>query len=264
MSPVIDHPAVLALLCVLILWLFTRLGTLLASRIPGDNAESPSSSLALAALFTLLGLLIGITLATAAARNTQRQLYEQQEATAIRSAYIRAQLLARPQALAVRSLLAQYLSRRIAAYNATIIPHAAARQTDPQDPQTSALPPRLWQVVFVPTPARRVPASSLVMESLNTALNTRGYAQRAWSARIPDTDWLLLTLIAALACLLAGFALAPPPGAPATRSRFLILIPTLIAASFFLIDDLDQPSTGLLRTHPQSLETLARDLPRLP
>ena len=259
-SSVTNHPAVLAIVCLLILWLFTRFGIVLATRtagnhVPHPSAETSSSALALTASLTLLGLLIGMTLATAAARSTQRQLTEQQEAAAIRSAYIRAQLLNPPQSAAIRGLLAQYLTSRIATYSAASAPR-------PSDPETAAFPPRLWQVVLVPTPSRRIASSTLVISSLNLVLTSRAYARRAWSTRIPATDWLLLILLAALASLLAGFALPPAP--TAKRSRFLILLPTLIAASFFLIDALDLSAAGFIRPHAHALQTLATDLPRLP
>ena len=266
MSPLANHPAALAILCVLLLWLFTRFGSMLAAStasndvLPANTAASPTASLALAATLTLLGLLIGMTLATASTRSAQRQLYQQQEADAIRNAYIRAQLLTRPQSTQVRGLLSEYLSRRITAYNAT------APIPPPPESETVSLQPSLWRVVLIPTPRRRLAAANLVTESLNSVLTTRGYAQRAWASHIPSADWLLLITTAALVCLLAGFALASIPSvAPgARRSRFLILLPTLIAASFFLIDDLDTPTAGLLHSQPRTLENLTKDLPHLP
>lgn len=258
MSPISNHPAVLALLCILLLWLSTLAGASLAARTSGSHppAESRLKSLALAAILALLGLLLGMTLANAVTRRAQRQLSEQQEATAIRSAYIRARLLTPPQSAATRTLLAQYLNRRIAAYNVSSLNLA--------DLEAAALPPRLWQVIVVFTPARRLPAATLVVESLNSVFNARSYAHRVRPACISPTDWLLLLTLAALTSLLAGFALTPPATPGAGVSWFLILLPALIATSFFLIGYLDQPTTGLGRNHSPALTALARDLSHLP
>lgn len=64
----------------------------------------------------LLGLLIGFTFSIAVSRNDQRKNFEEDEANAIGTEYLRAGLLPADDAARVRDLLRNYLDRRISFY----------------------------------------------------------------------------------------------------------------------------------------------------
>jgi hypothetical protein len=69
--------------------------------------------LILAATLTLLALIIGFSFSMATARYDQRKNYEEQEANAIGTEYVRADLLSPVEAAKVRSLLGSYLDQRV-------------------------------------------------------------------------------------------------------------------------------------------------------
>jgi hypothetical protein len=69
--------------------------------------------LILAATLTLLALIIGFRFSMATARYDQRKNYEEQEANAIGTEYVRADLLSPIEAAKVRSLLGSYLDQRV-------------------------------------------------------------------------------------------------------------------------------------------------------
>lgn len=69
-----------------------------------------------AATLTLLGLIIGFTFSMALGRYNQRKDYEETEANAIGTEYIRADLLPAANAAKVRALLLNYLDQRILLY----------------------------------------------------------------------------------------------------------------------------------------------------
>ena len=74
--------------------------------------------LLLGASLTLLGLIIGFTFSMAIGRYEQRKTYEEEEANAIGTEYVRADVLPAADAQRLRSLLANYTNQRISFYAA--------------------------------------------------------------------------------------------------------------------------------------------------
>src|SRR5580704_17622848 len=68
------------------------------------------------ATLTLLGLIIGFTFSMAVSRYDQRMNFEEQEANAISTGYLRVDALPPADATKIRSLLKQYLDKRIQYY----------------------------------------------------------------------------------------------------------------------------------------------------
>ena len=255
----VNHPRVLSIVCALVMWLLARLGTRLQTRLrgttnPNDQSTTQNLSLVLSATLTLLGLIIGFTFSMATSRYDQRKLYEEQEANAIGTEYVRADLLPDSQAANVRALLSQYLAERIHFYNSTY------NGLDPVDARTAATQAKLWRAILPQATAAPTPVTALVVSGMNDVLNSQGYTQFAWWNRIPTAAWGLMVLIAFAANLLVGYATSP------TRDRNLLLIvlPVIVAISFFLVADIDSPRGGIIRVHPRNLEALVQTLPQLP
>lgn len=104
-----DYPLLVFGLTFLVLWLSERIGSSILKR--HDNmAEGVRQDFGviLSATLTLLGLLIGFTFSMAISRYNQRKNYEQEEANAIGTEYIRADLLPSADAAKVRALLRRY------------------------------------------------------------------------------------------------------------------------------------------------------------
>ena len=74
----------------------------------------------LAATLTLLGLIIGFSFSMATSRYDLRKNYEETEANAIGTEYLRADLLPQADAARTRALLRQYL-RSVCSFTATAI-----------------------------------------------------------------------------------------------------------------------------------------------
>ena len=99
----------------------------------------PDFSVILAASLTLLGLIIGFSFSMATARYDLRKTYEEAEANAIGTEYVRADLLGPAEASQVRSLLKQYTDLRIQTYQK----HYWDDMT-PINRQTAELQNQLW------------------------------------------------------------------------------------------------------------------------
>ena len=92
-------------------------GTYLRSRRPLKDEEREDFSLVQGATLTLLGLIIGFSFSMAIGRYDQRKNYEEEEANAIGTEYVRAGLLPAADAAKVRAQLTKYLDLRILFYH---------------------------------------------------------------------------------------------------------------------------------------------------
>ena len=99
------------------MWLSAQIGIFLRKRKPnlGEDTRRDLDVIVTATL-TLLGLIIGFTFSMAITRYDQRKVYEEAEANAIGTEYVRADLLPPADAARVRVLLKDYLGQRILFY----------------------------------------------------------------------------------------------------------------------------------------------------
>jgi hypothetical protein len=206
-----------------------------------------------AATLTLLALIIGFSFSMAISRYDLRKTYEEAEANAIGTEWVRAGLLPAPDAAKVRSQLRRYTDLRIAFY----------RTRDEQELQqinndTSNLQNEMWAAVQTPALSQPTPVMALAVSGMNDVLNSQGYTQAAWWNRIPTSAWGLLILTAICCHVLVGY------GARGEKmsASLLIVLPLVISISFLLIADIDAPRRGLIRVKPQNLVALADSLPK--
>jgi len=203
------------------------------------------------ATLTLLALIIGFSFSMAVGRYDQRKNYEEEEANAIGTEYVRADLLPPGDAQKVQGLLRQYLGQRILFYEARY--RSQLRQIDTD---TARLQNEMWSAIKTPALAQPTPVMSLVVSGMNDVLNRQGYTQAAWWNRIPVAAWGLMAVIAICCNLLIGFATRSDK----TQNYLLIVLPLVVSISFLLLADLDSPRGGIIRVHPQNLESLALSL----
>jgi hypothetical protein len=207
-------------------------------------------SVVFGATLTLLGLMIGFSFSMAIGRYDQRKVYEEAEANAIGTEYVRADLLPEPQAAHVRDLLRQYTDLRIKFYE-TRDPDDLARI----DADTTKTQNDLWVAASRPAMSQPSPVIALAVGGMNDVLNSQGYTQAAWWNRIPGDAWILMLAIAVFCNVLLGW------GARRVDVRLMMILPLVVAVSFFLIADIDSPRRGVIRVHPQNLEALIRTMP---
>ena len=112
-----DHPVFLLLFSLPVFWFSSWLAASFRKR-QQDIQESTRSdlTLALGGTLTLLGLIIGFTYSMAVTRYDQRKNYEEEEANAIGTEYVRADYLPTAEAAKIRALLKNYLYLRILYY----------------------------------------------------------------------------------------------------------------------------------------------------
>ena len=99
-----------------VLWLSARIGAAFRKRQALDDDLRHDLDVVVAANLTLLGLIIGFSFSMATSRYDQRKNYEEAEANAIGTEYVRADLLPAADAARVRALLSDYLDQRVLFY----------------------------------------------------------------------------------------------------------------------------------------------------
>ena len=250
MMNIMNYPLVIFVCSLVGLWAAGRFGALLRKRSTLERDDSHDLDFVTGSVLTLLGLLIGFSFSMAVSRYDQRKNYEEEEANAIGTEYVRAGLLPADTAAPVRQLLSQYLQQRILFYTTR-----GDSQLDQINAETSRLQNEMWSRVESAAVVQPTPVMATVVTGMNDVLNRQGYTQAAWWNRIPIDVWGLMGTIALGCSALIGFAVHRPRGAV-----FLIL-PLAVSISFLLIADIDSPRGGLIRVIPQNLNSLSQSMP---
>jgi hypothetical protein len=245
-----DHPALLLVVSPPAFWFAAWLGSSYRVR-KTDLPETTRHDLdfVLGGTLTLLGLIIGFTFSMAVSRYDQRKNYEEAEANAIGTEYVRADLLPASDAAQMRALLKAYLDQRIVDYTARW-----GKSLRESEAQTARLQTQLWSVAVPPAAAQPTPINALVVSGMNDVLNSQGYTQAAWRNRIPLAAWIFLIAISIFCNFLIGYS------AHGRKPFLFLVLPIALSISLFLISDIDSPRHGVIRVRPQNLESLANSL----
>ncbi len=246
MAGFVNRPFAVLVVTFFLLWLAAWIGGRFGLR-QDESSEGVRQDFGViqSATLTLLGLIIGFSFSMAIGRYDQRKLYEEAEANAIGTEYVRADLLAPDEASKVRELLRKYTDLRVRFYVTRDLDELS--QINLQTTQTQN---QLWTTVSQTATAQPTPVRALAVAGMNDVLNSQGYTQAAWWNRIPVGAWCLMFGIAVLANLLVGY------GAHKVRVKLFMMLPLAVAISFFLIADIDSPRRGVIRVHPQNMESL--------
>lgn len=252
MASVMDYPLLVFVLSFFVLWLSARGGVLVANRSQklGEDVRE-DYGVVLAASLTLLGLIIGFSFSMAVSRYDQRKNFEEAEANAIGTEYVRADLLPAADAAKVRALLLDYLDQRILFYTTR-----DDGQVQKINARTAKLQAELWSAAAVPAVAKPEPVIALAVAGMNDVLNSQGYTQAAWWNRIPVAAWGLMGAIALFCNFMLGY------GARNFKAEgpLRLVLPFVLSISFFLIADIDSPRGGVIRVSPQNLVSLVESL----
>lgn len=248
-NPMVKFPLLLFAFSFVILGLSVLIGDRLRKLRPLEEGQRDDFGIIQGATLTLLGLLVGFTFSMAVSRYDQRKNYEEAEANAIGTEYVRADLLPAADAEKVRELLKRYLEQRILFYTVH-----GAQELRQIDTTTGRLENELWSVVQARAAAQPTPIVALAVLGMNDVLNSQGYTQAAWWNHIPVSAWALLAVIGVGCNLLVGY------GAHRTSMRLFMILPLAVSISFFLIADIDSPRGGMIRIQPENLASLSQTL----
>jgi hypothetical protein len=203
----------------------------------------------------LLALMIGFTFSMALTRYDTRKTGVLDEANAIGTAALRAELLPASQARISADLLARYAETRLAlgqaGYETPAWNEAIARSLDLQN--------SLWHEAVAASAAdpRSMPIG-LYVQALNDVIDMHGKRLTGLRNHVPETVVLLLYLIALAATGFTGYG-AGLAGDEERGSKLLMTL--LIATVLILVIDLDRPYSGLITVSQQPMLELVKRLP---
>lgn len=250
MSGVLDNPFIVFAISLAAQWLAAYVGYFLRTKAKplGKDGQEDLTTVQAAAL-TLLALIIGFSFSMAVARYDQRKNYEEAEANAIGTEYLRADLLPGDGVARTRELLRRYLDQRIAFYEGR-----DERQISQIGAETTKLQAELWSAVLGAANAQPTPMVALAVSGMNDVINSQGYSQASWWNRVPVAAWALMGVIAIASNLLLGF------GERRKGMLLLLVMPVIISISFLLIADIDSPRGGVIRVLPHNLIALSQSI----
>jgi hypothetical protein len=197
----------------------------------------------------LLSLLLGFMLAMSLPRYDQRKQLVVDEANAIGTTTLRAQMLPDAQRMRSKQLLEEYAQSRIDFAEAGVddgrlqaaLTHARQVQAE------------LWQQAVTASQQAPTPITALFVQAVNETIDLDEKRLAALENRIPAAVWIMLGLIALLTCVTVGYS---------QRQRIflsMIVPPLMIAIVVALIADLDTPRSGLILVGQQSMQRVQTD-----
>ncbi|MGH9323187.1 MAG: DUF4239 domain-containing protein [Vicinamibacteria bacterium] len=208
------------------------------------------------AVFALLGLLVAFTFSGATSRFDGRRQLVTEEANAIGTAYLRIDLLPESAQPPLRDLFRRYLDSRLETYRKLPDVQAAMKEWE----TSVELQRHVWaNAVTACRESGSSQATMLLIPALNAMIDIS--TTRLMSTRVhpPSIVYIMLGAVSFLAALLAGYGMA----FSRRRSWFhLVAFAAVIAATVFVILDLEYPRLGLVRVDAadQVLSDLRRSM----
>ncbi len=235
---------VFSLLCV-------EVGFQLSKNRTDKGVEESESSVGamVASTLGLLAFMLAFTFGVAAARFDDRRALVVEEANAIGTTFLRADLIAEPHRSKVKEILREYVDIRVqGAKHFTLLELALRKSEELQDD--------LWLLAVAAGREHDSDITALFVESVNQVIDLQSKRLAArLQARVPESIWGALLLVSALSMLGMGYqnGLTGQRGWPAG----IILVFTF-STVLLLIADLDRPWEGLLKVSQQSLIDLSK------
>ena len=193
-----------------------------------------------AAVFALLGLLLGFSLAGGTSRlDTRRQLIIE-EANAIGTAYLCLDLLATDDQPQMRRFFREYLEARLRVYQ-----KPDPGRAEQELAHAAQIQQRIWsQAVIASRPGATQTAALLLLPALDQMIGVTTSRTVALHTHLPALIFALLMGVALLSGLLAGYAMAK------RRSRswlHMLVYALVVAGTIYAVVDLDYPRSGWIR-----------------
>jgi hypothetical protein len=215
----------------------------------GDDGEARGQEeIILSAVLGLLALLLGFTFSLAVDRFEMRRALVVEEANAIGTAYLRAQLLEQPHRGRMSGLLLRYTDNRLA------LAKAGPERAPPLLQTNNALIHDIWSAAKASFPSiKDYDFSSAYIDSVNALIEIGSSRKQARLVRVPPEVFLVLLVYMVTTAAVLGYVLKGP------RSHLVaVFLLVLLTLSLMLIVDVDRPASGGVREGQGAMEDLRR------
>lgn len=236
-----------------VLFVSTLIGFMMASatKVNEDSHRHEHITGLREGLFVLLGLLLGFTIAMVLPRFDQRRDLVAEEAHAIGTVWLRAQLLPEPQRSKSEQLLREYVDVRKGFSGETMGDPALLDRTVQQ---THAIQKQLWEQAVPVAQQNQTAIVASYVQGLNEMNGVADKRLATFENRVPEAVWIIILVVAIFQSFITGYSLK--------RKIWLSLVvtPLVIALVMALIVDLDDPHSGLIRIQQNSMNRLAAEI----
>lgn len=199
-----------------------------------EEKEEGQEGYIVSAVLGLLALLMGFTFSLAVDRFEARRVLVLEEANAIGTTYLRAQLLSEPHRARMSDILIRYTENRI------LLAKADPRDRAPLMRTNNQLVTDMWTATSAAFPSiQGLDFSSAYLDSVNHVIDLDASRKTARMARVPAGVFLVLFVYLFTTAAVLGYVLQGVRGRMA--ASFLLGLLTL---SLLLILDIDRPLGG--------------------
>lgn len=221
-------------------------------RTSGGSRERPTKdhvNTVLGSMLGVLGLVLAFSVSLALQRFEARSAAVVDEANAIGTTYLRAQLLPGVIGEEARALLQRYAGLRV---QAGAIPLDREDERAELVREAGRVQDALWACARRAAAEQPNPVTTgLFVQSLNELIDSLGRRDAALRRHVPEVILLLLFGTFILTGGVLGYAAAMAGHRPSVVSYLLV---ALIVVLMFMIIDLDRPRRGLIRVDQSSLQ----------
>lgn len=215
---------------------------------PNDCSQGQEEYL-LGGSLALLALLLAFTFGLVLNRYEGRRQLVTNEANAIGTAYLRAQLLDEPHRSRLSGLLIAYTDNRIRVASSGAEANANLAKND-------QLVTQMWAAVSAAGGSAQAHGISMpLLEAFNEIINLDTERKVAWRLRVPAG---VLALLLAYLIVTAGELGYIVEGARGRRAALMLFV--LIALSIGVITDVNRPSSGAIRESQRPMIDLLNSL----
>jgi len=221
-----------------------------------DAAEKIQVGPFVAASLSLLAFMLAMVFNAVQSRHNELKHVVLDEANAIGTAYLRADLLPEADRAEIRQLLHDYVALRIEA-----VQQGTEQQIEQAIARSEKLQSALWSRAVAVVNRQPTPVASLVVQSLNEVFDL--HEKRITLGihyRLPGIIWMVLCGVAILALAMGGY----DGGLSGSRRIIAISVATAVAFSvvFLLVIALDRPYQHLSSTSEAAMLDLRESIRR--
>ncbi len=205
-------------------------------------------------ILAIMGLLLGFTMSMSVSRYDTRRRLVLEEASAIKTVYLRMQALPAPESSELQDLLRKYAESRLrVSQNALDIP--LLEQGRKED---TRLQGEMWSrtVALAQKDPHSMPVA-LLMESLNNAFDVAGSRWISFVAHVPESVVYVNAAMGLIAMLLVTYDFGMNGHRHPLSTAIMVCS---IAMVMSLIVGLDRPHSGVIRVSQQPLIDLLHEL----
>ena len=223
-------------------------------RMKEDSEKTVRGDVTLGSMLALLGLMLAFTYAFSLSRADHRKEAIVNEANAISTAFLRADLVAEPGRSELRKRLLEYARTRLVTTEMVATPELLQKTIARSLEAQSYLWPATMEVLQGDVPG---PVKSSLIQAVNGVLDAHNKRVAAVYDRLPDAIMMLLSMIAMVSVAVAGYQAGLTGSMNHWRRGAFVLI---LAALVLIIIDFDRALEGTIQINQETMVSLVRSL----